>query len=176
MRAIAQLEIYLVSPDARRKYGEARGNGHILQARFQPAHTVRADRLSSPGVLQPSRKQPVETRPCNGMTDKSRPDVWPSVEDRTEGPERVQPRALPSPLNSALTNHYFHICLGFVQEGCRLESTLPGTDHHDSLSAKASQVPLLRGVRSQVPGDARKLRRSHSKRSDPSSDDDAPAS
>src|SRR5216684_3117747 len=66
--------------------------------------------------------------------------------------------------------------MGFAQEGRRLESTLPATDHHDSFSAKAGQVPLLRGVRSQLPGDARKLRWSHSKRSDPSSDDDAPAS
>src|SRR5258708_9634731 len=176
MRAIAQLEIHLVSPDARRKYGEASGDGHIVQARLQPATTVRADRLSSPGVLQPSRKQPVETRSRNGMTDKRRPNIWPSVENRTEGPERVQPRALQGPLHSAFTNQHFHICLGLVQEGCRLESTLTGADHHDSFSAKAGQVTLLRGVRSQVPGDARKLRRSHSKRSDPSTDDNSPPS
>src|SRR5258708_18584125 len=151
MRAIAQLEIQLPSPDARRKYGKASGDGYIVQARFQPAHTVRADRLCSPGVLQPSRKQPVETRPRNGMTDKRRPDIWPSVEDRTGGPERVPPRALPGPLNSPLTNQYFHICLGLMHTACRLESTLPGADHHDSLSAIASPVPLLRGLRSIVP-------------------------
>jgi len=70
------------------------------------------------------------------MTDEGRPDVWPGVEDRADGPERVQPRALPGPLNSVLANQQFNICLGFVQECGRFESALPAPDHHDSLSAK----------------------------------------
>jgi hypothetical protein len=110
------------------------------------------------------------------MTDEGRPDVWPGVEDRADGPERVQPRALPGPLNSVLANQQFNICLGFVQECGRFESALPAPDHHDSLSAKDAQVPLLRGMRSQLLGESSELRRSHGKRSDPSSDDDAPAS
>src|SRR5258706_209220 len=93
-----------LSVAARGKHREAGGDAHIAQARFQPPHTVRADRLSSPGILKPSRKQSVKIRPCHGMTDERRPDVWPSVEHRTDGPESVQPRTLPSPLNSALTN------------------------------------------------------------------------
>jgi hypothetical protein len=176
MRAITQLEFHLVSAGARRKHGEASGDGHIAQARFQPPHTVRADRLGAPGVLKPSREQSVEIRPGNGMTDEGRPDIWPGVEDRTDGPERVQPRVLPGPLNSVLANQQFNICLGFVQECRRFKSALPGPDHHDSLSAKDAQVQLLRGMRSQALGESSELRGSHRKRSDPSSDDDAAAS
>jgi hypothetical protein len=63
-----------------------------------------------------------------------------------------------------------------MQEGGRLESTLPATDHHDSFSAKAGQVLLLGGMRNQFPGHARKLRWSHSKWSYSSGNNDAPAS
>src|SRR4029077_10357726 len=147
----------------------------IAQPGFQPPNTVRADRLSAPGILSPSRKHSIEIRPGNGMTDEGRPDVWPGIEDRADGPERVQPRALPGPLNSALANQQFNICLGFVQECRRFESALPAPDHHDSLSAKDAQVPLLRGMRSQLLGESSELRWSHRKRSDPSTDDDARA-
>ena len=110
------------------------------------------------------------------MTDECRSDVRPCVEEHTDGPERMQPRPLPRPLNGTLTNHQFNFCLAFVQESRRLESALPTTDHHDSLPAKAGQLPVLRRMRCQIAGDARKLGRSRSKRTDPASNDDPPAS
>jgi len=59
------------------------------------------------------------------MTGRGRPDVWPSVEHRTDGPESVQPRTLPSSIEQCLHEPVVQHLLGFVQQGRRLERTLP---------------------------------------------------
>src|SRR6059036_3053659 len=105
MGAITQVKLHTVSSGARRKDGEARGDVHIAQARFQPAYTICTDRFDPPRVLNRSRKHSVEIGPCHRMTDERRSDVRPGVEDDANGPECMQPRSLPSPLNGAFTNH-----------------------------------------------------------------------
>jgi len=111
-------------------------------------------------------KQPIEIRPCNRMTDEGRPDVWPGVEDRADGPERVQPRALPGPLQCS-REPAFNICLDSCRSAADSRALCPPRSPRLSFREKMLKFRCSEKAK-PTPGESSELRPVARQTSDPS--------
>ena len=125
-------------------------------------------------VLYPPREAPIQARPCDELADSRRAHVRRGVQKARYWLESVKPGMGPQPTDHRCPDDDLNFCSRFVQQGGRLQRALPTAEDQHLLSSEPTEFPVVGRVRHKGSRQARELRRTPGKRSDPGCDDHPP--